>query len=404
MGSVAILNTAAVMTCGAAAGGNLGILEHGAVAIVDGQVAWVGEERALPDWASRLPKLDAGNGLVTPGLVDPHTHPLFGGERSGEFAMRAAGRTYQEIAQAGGGIMATVRATRAASDEALLAGAGRRLRCALEHGTTTLEAKTGYALTVGGEIRLLRLLRELGQMQPVRLVPTLLGAHVVPVERMQDSRQRSAYVEECATSMIAGARELAAAVDVYCDEGAFSLVEARTILEAARAAGMQVRAHAGQFRDLGAAGLVAELAGLSADHLEQLSEEQAARMASAGTVATLLPGACVQLRLSPPPVALLRSAGCAMAIGTDMNPGSSMTESLPLQLWIATTHFGLTVDEAWLGVTRYAARAAGRFDAGRLDPGAAGDAVVWDATDPATVPYHYGANLVRTVVVAGVAV
>lgn len=392
-----IHGAAAVMTCDEARPG-LGLIPGGAVAIRDGVVAWVGPQAEAPADARALPAIDADGALVTPGLVDAHAHPIFGGVRAGEFARRAAGATYLEIARTGGGIASTVAATRAAGDEQLLAQARGRLARALAAGVTTMEAKSGYALSVDGELRLLRLLRQLAATQPVRLVPTLLGAHVVPPERQDD---RAAYVSECAGAMLEGARGLAHAVDVYCDEGAFTLDETRAILGAARAAGFAVRAHAGQFRDLGAAGLVAELHGLSADHLEQVSDDDARRMAAAGTVATLLPGACVQLRLPPPPVARLRAAGCAFALGTDMNPGSSMTASLPLQMWLATTHLGLTVEEAWLGTTRVAARAAGRPAAGRLVPGAPGDAVVWQTAEPELVPYFYGENLVGTVVVDG---
>ena len=398
MNDLVVRDASILMTCQPSQSDVLGLIAGGAVVIRDGKVAWVGPEAALPPDSSSLPILRANGGMVTPGLVDAHTHPIFGGERSREFAMRAAGKTYLEIAAAGGGIQATVVATRAASDEELLAAAEARLRRALACGTTTVEAKTGYALSVDGEARLLRLLATLASRQPVTIVPTLLGAHALPSERQAD---RASYVRECAGPMLDAATGLAHAVDVYCDEGAFTLDETRTILTAARQAGFAVRAHAGQFRDLRAAGLVAELGGLSADHLEKVSEEQAGRLAAAGTVATLLPGACVQLRLPPPPVEVLRAAGCMMALGTDMNPGSSMTESLPLQMWLATTHLGLTVEESWLGVTIIAARAAGRPEAGRLSPGAPGDLVVWDVAAPAMVPYHYGANHARVVVING---
>jgi len=373
-------------------GPGLGIIDDGAVVVEAGRVVWVGKAADLPAKAGT--PIDAEGRLLTPGLVDAHAHPIFGGERAGEFADRAAGRTYLEIAAGGGGILSTVRATRAASDEELLAGTRGRLARALASGTTTLEAKTGYALSVEGELRLLRLLRRLG---PPTLCPTLLGAHAVPPDR-----DRAAYVADCAGPMLDGAA--GAAVDAYCDEGAFTLDETRMILSAARARGLPVRAHAGQFADLGAAGLVASLGGLSADHLEHVSEDQARAMAAAGTVATLLPGACVQLRLPPPPVARLRAAGCRFALGTDLNPGSSMSESLPLQMWLGCTHLGLTVDEVWLAVTRDAARAAGRPEAGRLVPAAPGDLVLWNVTDHRTVPYHYGVSHVATVFVAGEAI
>ncbi len=399
-----IRDAAAVMTCDEARP-SLGLIPGGAVVILHGDVVWVGPAGELPAEARGIPVLSAGGGLVTPGLVDAHAHPIFAGDRAAEFALRAAGATYLEIARAGGGIASTMRATREATDDALLAGASARLARSLRHGVTTMEAKTGYALSVDGELRLLRLLAELDATQPVTLVPTLLGAHVVP-----PGEDRAAYVAACAGPMLDGAAgridravggRLAHAVDVYCDEGAFTLDETATILRAARARGFAVRAHAGQFADLGAAGLVASLGGLSADHLEHVSQDQCRAMAAAGTVATLLPGACVQLRCPPPPVARLRAAGCAFALGTDLNPGSSHSENLPLQMWLACTHLGLTVDEAWLAVTRHAARAAGRPLAGRLLAGAPGDAVIWSAADPAAIPYHYGEDHVSTVIVAG---
>jgi imidazolonepropionase len=393
-GTLAITD-ARVMTCDPARAG-LGMIERGVVVIQDGKVAAV--DTTLPAWARGLPTLSTRGRLVTPGLCDAHAHPLFGGTRAHEHALRAKGTTYLEIARQGGGILSTVNATRAASDEDLIASAAQRLDRALAWGTTTCEAKTGYALSVDGELRLLRLYAQLARRHPVTLVPTLLGAHALPPERQPE---RARYVAECATDMLAGAAGLCHAVDVYCDEGAFTLEESRHILTAAKTAGFAVRAHAGQFRGLGAAGLVAELGGLSADHLEQVTSDEAERMAAAGTVATLLPGACVQLKLPPPPVAILRQAGCAFALGTDLNPGSSFSESLPLQMWLATTHLGLTVEEAWLAVTRHGARAAGRPQAGQLTLGAPGDVVVWDVPEPEMIPYHYGANHVAHVITAG---
>jgi imidazolonepropionase len=388
MTDLVVTGAAAVMTCT----GGLDLVARGAVVARAGRVVWVGPEAELP--AHDLPVLDAEGGLVTPGLVDAHAHPIFAGDRAAEFALRAAGAGYLEIAAAGGGIAATVRATRAASDEALVAGAAFRLGRALGHGTTTMEAKTGYALDPAGELRLLDLLGRLAAAQPIALCPSLL-AHAVPA-----GVDRAAFVASWVDALPSACGR-ARAVDIYCDEGAFTLAEARTILGAARAVGLDVRAHAGQFRDLGAAGLVAELGGLSADHLEQISDAQAAQLAAAGTTCTLLPGACVQLRLPAPPVDRLRRAGCRFALGTDLNPGSSLTESLPLQMWLACTHLGLTVDEAWLAVTRHAARAAGRAEAGQLTPGAPADLVVWAAEDHRVIPYHYGVNLVRKVVVGG---
>ena len=397
MTGLVVAGASALMTCRPDAA-DLGLEDRAVVAIRDERIAWVGPGDALPDWAGAFPVLDAAGGLVTPGLVDAHAHPVFGGERAHEFALRARGAAYLEIARAGGGIASTMSATRQATDEELLESTLARLDRALAWGTTTCEAKTGYALSTEGELRLLRVLAEANERHSVTLVPTLLGAHVVPPDRKES---RAAYVDECAGPMLEGAHGLAHAVDVYCDEGAFTLEEATRVLTAARDKGFSVRAHAGQFADLGAAGLVASLGGLSADHLEQVSEEQARAMANAGTVATLLPGACVQLRCPVPPVSVLRDAGCCFALGTDMNPGSSMSENLPLQMWLATTHLGLTVEEAWLGVTRIAARAAGRPEAGQLTPGAPADLVVWRCAEPATVAYHYGTNHAAHVIARG---
>jgi imidazolonepropionase len=233
---------------------------------------------------------------------------------------------------------------------------------------------------------------------PVDLVPTLL-CHLIPPERKGD---RDAYVAELAAELIpAVARaRLATSVDVYCDDGAFTRAETATLLGAARAAGLAVRAHVGQFSDQGAAELCASLGALSVDHVEQISPAAIAALAAAGTIAVMLPGACVQLRLPVPPIPALRAAGVPLAIATDLNPGSSFSSSLPLQMWLATTHFAMTVEEAWLGVTRIGARALGLADRGHLAPGARADLVLWHAEHPAAIPYHYGANLVDRVVTA----
>jgi imidazolonepropionase len=337
---------------------------------------------------------------VTPGLVDCHTHAIFAGERAGEFAMRAAGKPYLEIARAGGGIAATLGPTRAASDADLVAALVERLDAALYGGTTTIEVKSGYDLTVDGELRLLRCVAAAAHRRAQRIVPTLL-AHLVPPER---AASRPRFLAELCDQLIprAAAGRLATSVDVYCDEGAFTLDDSRALFAAARAAGLAVRGHVGQFRDLGGAELIGEHGGLSADHLEQVSDAGITALARAGTIAVLLPGACVQLRLPVPPVDRLRRAGLAMAIASDLNPGSSYCETLPIQMWLATTHFGMTVDEAWLGVTRHAARALG-VAGGTLTAGARADVILWACDDPAHVPYRYGAatQLIDTVFVAG---
>lgn len=392
-----VIHNARVVTCDPSRPG-LGVIDHGAVVLAGGAIRWVGDDAERPRGDREF---DAGGRLVTPGLVDCHTHAIFAGERANEFGMRAAGKSYLEIARAGGGIAASLGPTRAATDAALISGLAGRLDIALAGGTTTIEVKSGYDLTVAGELRLLRCVAAAAATRAQRVVPTLL-AHLVPPDR---AAEREAFVAELCAQLIpqvAGGR-LATSVDVYCDEGAFSLAESRAIFTAARAAGLAVRGHAGQFRDLGVAELIAELSGLSADHVEQISDAGIAALARAGTVAVMLPGACVQLRLPVPPVDRLRRAGVAMAIASDLNPGSSYCETLPIQMWLATTHFGMTVEEAWLGVTRNAAKALDIASAGTLVPGARGDLIVWGCDDPAYVPYRYGAatGLIDAIFLAG---
>lgn len=389
-----------VITCDGPPGDPLGAIADGAIIEERGLIAWVG---ASADWraaASRIGAIhrvhDLRGALLTPGLVDCHTHAVFAGDRAAEFAMRARGASYQEIAAAGGGIAATLGPTRAATDDELVELTRARLARARSFGTTTIEVKTGYDLRLPGELRLLDVIVEAGAGARMTVVPTLL-CHVVPPEQKAD---RAAYVAAWRDQLIPAARGKARSVDVYCDEGAFTLDETRAILTAARTHGLDVRAHVGQFADLGGAELVASLGGLSIDHVEQISDAGIAAAARAGTVAVMLPGACVQLRLPTPPVAKLRAAGVAMAVATDLNPGTSMSENLPLQLWLATTHYAMTVEEAWLGVTRHAARALGLADRGRLAAGLRADLCVWDASHPAEVAYHYGDQRPTEVVTA----
>jgi imidazolonepropionase len=392
---------ARVMTCAGADADPLGLVDDGALLVAGGRVAWVGASADVESAArahglviSVTRELDGR--LLTPGLVDCHTHAIFAGDRAGEFALRARGAGYLEIAAAGGGIAATTGPTRAASDDALVALLLERVAHARSTGTTTIEVKSGYDLRVDGELRLLRLIARAAASAPSAIVPTLL-CHLVPAERRGE---RAAYVSELVNELVpAVARErLATAVDVYCDDGAFTRDETAAILAAAKACGLAVRGHVGQFTDQGAAELIGSLAGTSVDHLEQVSAEAIAALARAGTIAVMLPGACVQLRLPPPPVAALRAAGVRMAIASDLNPGSSFASSLPLQLWLATTHLGMTVDEAWLGVTRHGAAALGlAADRGALAVGMRADVVSWDADHPAAVPYRYDRNLVHEV-------
>jgi imidazolonepropionase len=387
-----VVRNARVMTCDPARVG-LGMIDHGAIAIdALGLVVWVGDDGDRPRAANEL---DADGRLVTPGLVDCHTHAIFAGDRANEFAMRAA----------------SLGPTRDTPDAVLTRYLIERTGRAMTGGTTTIEVKSGYHLTADGELRLLELIkfcnpgRARGGKLPF-LVPTLL-AHLVPPERRVD---RDAFVREICEQWIPRASKpppvpslprLATSVDVWCESTAFTLAETRAIFTAARAHGLPVRGHIGQLSDLGAAELLAEFGALSADHLEYVSDAGIAALARAGTVAVMLPGACVQLRLPVPPVDKLRAAGVPMAVATDLNPGSSYCETLPIQMWLATTHFGMTVDEAWLGVTRHAARALA-VDAGVLAAGRPADLVLWRASDPAEIPYRYGTSLVDRVFTRGI--
>ncbi|MCC6747301.1 MAG: imidazolonepropionase [Deltaproteobacteria bacterium] len=345
-------------------------------------------------------RVDAAGGVVTPGLVDPHTHLVFAGERSLEFAMKAEGKSYLELHQAGGGIHATVRATRSATFDELQRRCCRNLSELLDWGVTTCEAKSGYALEVEGELRLLEVLRAANNCHPVEIVPTLLGAHALPAEH---AHARDRYVEEIAAQMIPRAAEqgLARYCDAYCEAGAFSPEEVEPIFVAARAAGLGLRLHAEQFSDRGGAALGARLGATTIDHLEHVGEAGVAAMAAAGSIAVLLPGAALTCRCPWPRAELFRRAQVPMALGTDLNPGSSMTAALPLQMFLACTQVGMTCDEAWRAVTCVAADSVGRPDLGRIGPGSPADLIVFDVPDYRHVPYHYGRNHAQVVIKAG---
>jgi imidazolonepropionase len=384
-----------------------GVIRRGAVALCEGRVVWVGPEDELAAAVRPLAgarEIDAGGGLVTPGLVDPHTHLVFAGERSLEFALRAAGTPYLEILAQGGGIHSTVQATRAASDEELLALARRRRDRMLAHGVTTIEVKSGYGLSVKDELRLLRLARRLGAEGPCRISPTLLAAHALPPEHAAD---RGAYLRAILDEMIPaaaaadGGERLCDAVDVFLEDKAFTAEETRAIGRAARAAGLAFTVHAGQFTDQGGAELAAELGARSVDHLEAVSDAGIAALARAQVTAVLLPGAMVTLGLPAPPARRLLDAGVPLALGTDCNPGSSMTESLPLMMFLAVTRLGMTCEEALAAVTRQAALALGRPDLGHLAPGARGDLCIFDASSYRSLAYHFGSPLARVVLREG---
>lgn len=397
-GTVIVENIGQLLTLGEPGEGPLGVVADASLLIIDGTVVFSGPAADFPHDLLEDPLIvDAEGALVTPGLVDPHTHLLFAGSRAHEFNMRASGATYQQIQAAGGGILSTVRATRAATDDGLLATAGERLAQFVANGTTALEVKTGYALDLDGEKRLLSLYAQLQEEHFVRMFPTLL-AHVPPPDMGREEFLRR-FCEEVIP--FAKAESLAHAVDVYCDVGAFSLDETRTILRAAKAQGLGLRVHAEQFTHTGAAELAAELGALSVEHLEELSAGAPALLAKAGVVCNLLPGAALTLKLKWPSARRLIDEGCIVALGTDCNPGSSLTESQPLMMSLAVTQMGMTCEEAWLGCTRHAARAIAQTRLGHLTKGAAGDFVIWDAKHYESVVQHLGASLAEHVFIDG---
>ncbi len=381
----------------------LGLIDDGAVVVDNGMICWVGARRDVDRAISYDTIVDGDGRLLSPGLIDCHTHLPFGGDRANEFAMRAAGADYVAIAAAGGGIVATVRATQALSDAALCDLIVERATLLHATGITTVEAKSGYELTANGELRSLRCIAKAKMLTRVNLEATLL-AHVVPVDARANATSRAAWITTFIDDVIvtAAREQLATSVDVYCDDGAYTLEEASAIWRAAHRAGLAVRGHIGQFADLGAADVLAELGAVSADHLEQISVAGAQALAKAGTVAVMIPTACVQLKQAPPPVAMLRDAGLRLAIASDLNPGTSYAVGLGVPMWLATTHYGMTVEETWLGVTRHAAAALRRPDLGQITAGHQADLALWNTDHPASIPYRIGDNLLANVWRSGV--
>ena len=380
-----------------------GALRDAAIAVRGETIAWIGpasEVRSHP--AARGAVVHDAAGLwITPGLIDCHTHLVYGGDRVAEYELRLQGASYEEVSRAGGGIVATVSATRAAAADQLLAAARVRAQRLLAEGVTTLEIKSGYGLELETERRLLEVARQLGRELDVTVRTTYLGLHALPAGS-EVSRQR--YVNAASGPWLAAlhAAGLVDAVDAFCENIAFSVAESRQFLQAARELGIPAHVHAGQLSDLGAAELAAELGALSADHLEFIGDAGAAALAASGTVAVLLPGAYFMLRqTTPPPVARLRSADVPLAVATDCNPGTSPCTSLLLAMAMACTLFGLTPEEALAGATRNAAKALGLLDRGVLAPGLRADFALWAIARPAELCYALGANPLTGVVRGG---
>jgi imidazolonepropionase len=380
-----------------------GVIERAALGWKDGVVTYVGAARDLRDHPDRLATQveSAAGALVTPGLVDCHTHLVFGGDRATEFEQRLNGASYEDIARNGGGIMSSVRATRAASEDVLFVQSLPRARALLDDGVTTLEIKSGYGLDLDNELKMLRVARRIGAMLGVGVSTTLLAAHAVPSEFTDRSDD---YIDEiCAHILPAAAREgLADAVDAFCERIAFTPAQTRRVFAAARTLGLPVKLHADQLSDLGGAALAAEFGARSAEHLEHASETGVRAMAVAGTVAVLLPGAFYALRETRlPPIAALREHHVPIAIATDLNPGTSPLLSLRMALNMACTELRLTPEEALRGATVNAARALGFNDRGHLATGQRADFVVWNARRPVDLCYWIGGALVRDIRIAG---
>jgi imidazolonepropionase len=369
-----------------------GLVSRAAIAVVDGLIAWVGPIGTVPTAFADLPRRSLGGRLVTPALIDCHTHIVHGGDRAVEFEMRLNGASYEDVARAGGGIVSTVTATRAATESGLLADALRRVDVLIAEGVSAIEIKSGYGLDVETELRMLRVARAIGQHRAIRVKTTFLGAHAVPADY---AGRADAYIDDlCIPALRAAHAEgLVDAVDGFCEGIAFQPAQIARVFDVARELGLPVKLHAEQLSNLGGAKLAASYGALSADHIEYLDEDGVKAMAAAGTVAVILPGAFYTLReTQAPPINLLRKHGVPMALATDINPGSSPLNSLLLTLNMGCTLFRMTPEEALRGASCNAARALGLTDTGTIAVGLRADFAVWDVKHPAELAYRIGFN------------
>jgi len=378
-----------------------GMIADGAVAIEGDRIVWSGPTAQIPSAYAKLPRHSAEGRLVTPALIDCHSHIVFGGDRAAEFEMRLNGASYEEVARAGGGILSTVTATRAASEERLLQQALARADQIIAGGAATIEVKSGYGLTIADELKMLRVAREIGKKRSVRILTTHLAAHAIPPEYKGRSME---YIQTVAIPSLraAHAEGLVDAVDAFCEGIAFSPADVEALFNAAHALGLPVKLHAEQLSDLKGAALAARFQALSADHLEYLAADGIAAMAQSGTVAVILPGAYYTLRETQmPPIAALRTAGVPMALATDCNPGSSPITSLTLTMNMACTLFRMTPLEALQGTTCHAARALGLSDRGTIAAGQLADLAIWQARHPAELSYRIGATPLHSRIFGG---
>ncbi|RWP60664.1 imidazolonepropionase [Mesorhizobium sp.] len=392
-GEIRLWRNARLATMADSAAG-LAIVEDGAIAARDGLIVYAGPEADMPAAFSQNAEIvDCEGRWITPGLIDCHTHLVHAGNRANEFEMRLAGATYEEVTRAGGGIVSSVKALRAASQQELVAQSLPRLDALIAEGLTTIEVKSGYGLDLENEKKSLRAARLLGENRPVTVTTSFLGAHALPPEAKGD---KDAFIDLVANEILPAvtAEGLADAVDGFCEGIAFSPDQISRVFDAAKAAGLPVKLHADQLSNLHGAELAARYGALSADHLEYTDEAGAAAMARAGTVATILPGAYYFIReTKKPPIGLFRQHGVKMAVATDCNPGTAPLTSLLLTMNMAATLFGLTVDECLAGVTREAARALGRLGrTGTLEAGKSADLAIWDIERPAELVYRMGFN------------
>jgi imidazolonepropionase len=388
--------------------GPLGVIEWGALAAQDGRIVWVGPEAKLAQHVdvSAVPpaqRLDAAGRAVLPGFVDAHTHFVFAGDRAGEFQLRHAGVTYEELARRGGGILATVHATRQAAHETLLALGRKRLRSFAAHGTTTVEGKTGYGLNLEAEERCLEVMAALGAERGLpAVVPTFLGAHTVPPEYRDTPTGRDTYVRLLCDEMLPAFAGRARFCDVFCEATAFSPAETRRVLERARALGYALKLHANQLGASGGAAIAAELGAVSADHLDYASDEELRALARAGVVATLLPGCSFSLSTAYPMARRYFDAGLSVALATDFNPGTSYCESMQMMVALAISAMGMTLEQALEAATLGGARALGlQAEVGSLEAGKRCDLIILHATDERELGYHFGVNLVAQTIIGG---
>ncbi|HHI03069.1 MAG TPA: imidazolonepropionase [candidate division Zixibacteria bacterium] len=384
---------------------DLGLIKNGGVAVAGEEILAVGESDVVEgkvDLAEGCIAIDAARAVVTPGFIDPHTHPVFSRTREDEFEMRIMGKSYMEIAEAGGGIRASVRDLRETSRTELSKKTTTRLDTMLSYGTTTIEAKSGYGLSTESEIKSLEIINNLNETHPIDLIPTFLGAHEVPDE-YRDKREK--YIDLLINEMIPKVAEnrLAEFCDIFCEEGVFNVDESRRIMETAKKQGLKLKFHADELGPSGGSELAAELGAVSADHLVHISDKGIEAMAEAGTVAVLLPGTCFSLGHSDyAPARKMIEAGIVVALSTDCNPGSSYTESLPMIISLAGLNYKLTAAESISAVTVNAACAIDRGGKiGMLTPGLVADIVLWKISDYRELPYHYGVNSVQKVIKRG---